>query len=144
MTGISSLIAALPEPGVYRWRSTEPAQLIRRVVKEAGWRYYLLDGQEITDKETFLAACAQAFSFPDWFGHNWDALEECLTDLDEAPGYVVVFDDWAQFATNDPDAWETALDIFTEVVNTWWQSDTPMYVLLRGEGPQIDVPVLPD
>jgi len=34
-----------------------------------------------TDKATLLARFAAALHFPDWFGHNWDALSDCLTDL---------------------------------------------------------------
>jgi hypothetical protein len=32
-------------------------------------------------KEALLERLAQALAFPDWFGGNWDALEDCLTDL---------------------------------------------------------------
>ncbi len=32
-------------------------------------------------KEAMLAALARSLAFPDWFGGNWDALEDCLTDL---------------------------------------------------------------
>jgi hypothetical protein len=38
----------------------------------------------------FLRACAGAFSLPAWFGGNWDALEECLGDLDVPEGGLVV------------------------------------------------------
>ena len=34
-----------------------------------------------SDKATLLARLAAALQFPDWFGHNWDALSDCLTDL---------------------------------------------------------------
>jgi hypothetical protein len=33
-------------------------------------------------KEALLAAIAEALALPDYFGQNWDALEESLGDLD--------------------------------------------------------------
>lgn len=47
------------------------------------------------EKEALLRAIAAALRFPGWFGQNWDALEDCLTDLSwlDAEGYVLVFDD---------------------------------------------------
>ena len=46
-------------------------------------------------KETLLRNIAVALGFPEWFGHNWDALEDCLTDLTwrEAGGYVLMFEE---------------------------------------------------
>ena len=37
---------------------------------------------------------AQALEFPQWFGGNWDALEDCLTDLSwsKAAGHVLLFE----------------------------------------------------
>jgi hypothetical protein len=44
--------------------------------------------------EPVFDAFRRALAFPDWFGHNWDALEDCLTDLSwlEAGGYVVLLE----------------------------------------------------
>jgi hypothetical protein len=46
------------------------------------------------DKPALLSNMASALGFPDWFGHNWDALEDCLTDLSwrDAPGYVLLIE----------------------------------------------------
>lgn len=44
----------------------------------------------VRGKSALLAAFAHALSFPDWFGGNWDALEDCLTDLSWAPGGPIV------------------------------------------------------
>lgn len=42
-----------------------------------------IDCKNITDKEAFHRVLADAFCFPDWYGHNLDALYDCLTDLEE-------------------------------------------------------------
>ena len=46
------------------------------------------------DKTQLLKNMASALGFPDWFGHNWDALEDCLTDLSwrDAPGTVLLIE----------------------------------------------------
>jgi RNAse (barnase) inhibitor barstar len=37
--------------------------------------------QGITHKEDLLRYIAAELNFPDYFGFNWDALDECLADL---------------------------------------------------------------
>lgn len=34
------------------------------------------------NKDTLLDRLAKAGNFPSWFGHNWDAAWDCLTDSD--------------------------------------------------------------
>ena len=41
----------------------------------------MIDGMEIRTKEQLLTTMKEAFSFPDYFGMNWDALDEVLKDL---------------------------------------------------------------
>lgn len=41
--------------------------------------------QENMSKKEYLASFQRAFQLPDYFGHNWDALNECLGDLDWEP-----------------------------------------------------------
>ncbi len=37
---------------------------------------------KVLDKETLLTSVAKACDFPSYFGHNWDALWDCLTDIE--------------------------------------------------------------
>lgn len=41
-------------------------------------------------KEALLRAIARDLAFPKWFGENWDALEDCLSDL-KGEGHVLLF-----------------------------------------------------
>lgn len=67
-------------------RSDRSAADVRAVGERAGWRVIDLVLEEPTDKATFLAKCADAFDLPDHFGHNWDALADCIDDIQDEPG----------------------------------------------------------
>lgn len=43
--------------------------------------YLVLDGTNIANKGQFLSAIGNLLKFPDYYGHNWDALDECLGDI---------------------------------------------------------------
>ncbi|WP_341647529.1 barstar family protein [Thauera humireducens] len=62
---------------------------------------------DCTDKAGLLRRFAEAFRFPDWFGHNWDALADCLTDLSwlPAPAYRVVLCNPRPCARRTPTCW---------------------------------------
>ncbi len=119
--------------GVYRVPGRAPTAALRRRIEEAGLRPFVLDGGAITDKAGFLRACAEALAFPSYFGRNWDAFEECLTDLSWAParGYVLLYDHVAPFIRQSPADWAVALDILTDAVDYWRRTPTPLSVLLR-------------
>jgi RNAse (barnase) inhibitor barstar len=45
----------------------------------------------IVSKQALFAALAKQLSFPDYFGENWDAFDECVRDLSWLPiGQVVL------------------------------------------------------
>ena len=50
---------------------------------------------------------AAALSFPDWFGHNLDALYDCLTDLSWLPAgeHVLVWSHPEVLRQRDPDGY---------------------------------------
>jgi RNAse (barnase) inhibitor barstar len=136
MSGLAGLLAGHRPAGLYRWPDTMPEDDVRRVVEHAGWGAGVVDGWTHPGKAGLLAQVAQALAFPEWFGQNFDALADCLSDV---PGpTVLVWDGWGPLAREDPAAFTVALEVLGERA-----ARTPMFaVLLRGDGPDIEVPEL--
>jgi hypothetical protein len=127
--------------GVKRLQGRAVVEEIENDAEELGWRCVVLDGSEVEDKAAFLEMCDEAFGLPDWFGMNWDALEECLSDLDlaETEGVVVVWSSWGLLAEAEPKDFAVALDVLAGAVRSWASDGVRGGVLLLGEGPNLDV-----
>lgn len=121
--------------GAYRMSKTETSREVRRAALSGGWRYVELPGEEIDSKASFMAACAEAFEFPRWFGANWDALSDSLCDLswlERAPGLLVLYDNADCLADADPASFATAIDILRQACAWWEGRGVTMVVLVRG------------
>jgi len=55
---------------------------IQSFLQQAGLDAIYLDLNQATDKASLLAALHQQLGLGDWFGFNWDALEEALFTLE--------------------------------------------------------------
>jgi hypothetical protein len=134
MTKIRRILSGARAPGVYRLSSRASADSLRRQLAKAGWRLFCLDGREIKDKASFLRAASAEMDFPGYASRNWDAFEELVNDLSWVPaqGYVVLLDHAADFELGQPRVWSTVTDILGDAVTTWAESESPMYVLIRG------------
>lgn len=114
MTDLRPLLAKGLRPGVYRWQSDAGAEQVRRDVAGAGWDFVLLDTSEIHDKSGFLDLCATAFDLPRWFGRNWDALADSLSDRSTGEPEIVLWTGLDHLLEHDHDTVDVALQIFTE------------------------------
>ena len=61
----------------------------------SGVEVFEIDAEPIHDKGELLAAIAASMRFPDYFGGNWDALDESLRDLSwlGGSGYALIVRD---------------------------------------------------
>jgi len=141
---LSAVVSGARPPGLYRWLSRAHPAAVRRELATVGWDLHCLDGTRIRDTAGLFDACADSLQFPAYFGNNWDALQDCLSDLSWLPdrGRVLLWDRYGVLAASDPQAWSIARDVFeTAAQERVAAGALPLYTLVRGEGPT-DVPVL--
>lgn len=120
--------------GVYFAPAGIDAKAVARAAKSAEYEYFHIDGRNIARKEQLLNAMATALDLPPHFGQNWDALEECLVDMDISggDGFLIHYDQVDALAASHPSELETLVEIFRDSVRSWQEDGTPMVVLLTG------------
>ena len=113
--------------------SVRPGQRrLRAAAIEGGWRVVTIDGRRTPSKAALLAEIARVLRFPDWFGHNWDALADCLEDDEwmDKNGVVILWQGAEQFRKAHHEEFETALDIFSEAAEYWQEHKKPFWLFL--------------
>ena len=63
-----------------------------------------------SDKEELLVRMGEALQFPDYFGENWDAFDECLRELRSA---TLLIRDAAALWTSMPAEMITLVDVWS-------------------------------
>ena len=125
----ASEITDVPEGGRIT-RVTEVPEVpgVPRVQGVAGTTHdaavtHRIDGLKITTSAEAMAAIAEALSFPEYFGHNLDALYDCLTDLAWLPPgeHLLVWTRSSVLRNADPAAYEAIRAVLVDAVT----DDTP-------------------
>lgn len=107
---------------------------VQALARKAGYAFFHVEGKSIERKEQLLNAMATALSLPSHFGRNWDALEECLGDMEgvEGKGYLLYYDHVDGLLSAHPDQFATLVEIVRDAVETWKEDGTAMIVLFSG------------
>jgi RNAse (barnase) inhibitor barstar len=61
-----------------------PLNPLVNVLSENDFSVIIIEGSKITDSKSFFEQAKVVFGFPDYFGKNWDAWDECLGDFEES------------------------------------------------------------
>ena len=85
-------------------------------------------------KEQLLNELAAALRFPAYFGHNWDALEECLKDLSWLPaqGYIVWLKDSTRLWQLQTSVAGTLVEIVLGAAEWWARKRIPFHLVFVG------------
>jgi hypothetical protein len=131
---MSKLLARLQDAarsGVYR--ATRDADILEAT------RGSDLDVVSLDCEGNILDALARQLGFPDWFGGNWDALEDCLGDLSwrADAGRVLVFRSWAP-----GDELGTLVDVLRSSAEYWAGRGRPFFAVFIDPARKLALPDL--
>ncbi|MFF5198660.1 barstar family protein [Micromonospora parva] len=100
-TALVELAAVLPETGRF---------VVARI-----------DGTRMADADLAFYEFSDALLFPGYFGWNWDALSDCLRDLNWLPadGYLIVVDNVSRMLSSSADDRNTLFRVLSQAVRHW-------------------------
>ena len=121
-------------------------RVIAEAARAAGLALWRLDIVHVHDKQGFISLVAKALDFPEWFGGNWDAFEDCLGDLSwhPAPGYVLLLEHGKHFGAGHKQEFVTALEVLDGVAEYWHAQGKPFWAIVSGpDGWDAGLPAFP-
>jgi len=141
MSGLPERLQDASQSGAYR--ASREDELLA-AAKDASIDLARVSLAEVRDKATLLARIAAALNFPAWFGGNWDALEDCLTDLSwrEARAHLLLFEGYEPLRAAPGDDFGVLLDILGSSAEFWTERGMPFFAVFVDPGRQLALPEL--
>ena len=109
----------------------EQVDTVKKELSDSTVNAFEFDASLIKNDEMLFSKISISLGFPDYFGGNWDAVDECLSDMEwsEADGYVL-------FITNSGKLWSDAeytagklVSIWQSAAEQWIQEDKPFHLI---------------
>ena len=96
-----------------------------------------IDFSGCTGKDDALARFARSLRFPDWFGGNYDALQDCLSDLSwmRAEGYLLLLEEAGSWREADGEGFGIVLEILEQAGNAWRLQHVPFWAVAPVQDP---------
>ena len=100
-----------------------------------------VDLGSVPDKDALLEKLAAALAFPAWFGGNWDALEDCLTDLSwrAGEGHVLLLGGREGLPADDLGV---LVDVLRAAAEHWAGRGQPFFAVFVDPGHDLALPAL--
>jgi RNAse (barnase) inhibitor barstar len=133
VTTMSAILAKHAACGLYALQGPLWLSSIEQIAKEHNLAFFVLAGARAGSKKEFMDQATRVFGFPDYFGKNWDAFADCLTDMSWVGrnGFLIVYSDCRQFADRSPEDFDTAIEIFKEAADFWKKEGKTFLVLFH-------------
>ncbi|MFQ6311000.1 barstar family protein [Lysobacter capsici] len=125
------LLADPAQAGAY-FIDARDARALADAATELEFALARVDFSDCTGKDDALERIARALRFPDWFGGNWDALNDSVNDLSwwPAPGYVLLIEHAGAWQAQHSDDAATLIEILNDAAQDWAKARTAFWALL--------------
>jgi hypothetical protein len=141
MSGLSERLQDASQSGTYRASREEE---LLAAARDAGLEVARIMLAGANDKAELLSHIAAALDFPTWFGGNWDALEDCITDLSwrAARAHLLLFEGFERLRAARGDDFGVLLDILGSSAEFWAERGRPFFAVFVDPGRQLALPEL--
>lgn len=105
---------------------------IQVMANEMLFQFMVISGSAISSKEDLFDHLSSAFHFPDYFGRNWDAVLDCIRDLDSwlpAKGYLLLYKNPNNLISKSLSDFKVFLEI-AEAASEFWASQGVRFILI--------------
>lgn len=102
-------------------------------LKDNGFEVFVLDEYSmIENKLDLMNAFYHQAKFPDYFGANWDAVDECLNDYQHLPskGYIFIFKNPLKLAEQSKKDYDLLISSFIDASKKWAKQNVVFNLIL--------------
>jgi hypothetical protein len=133
MSKLLQRLSDASKSGVYRASRTDE---ILDATQGSGLQVARIGLAGAASKEVLMERVASAMHFPGWFGGNWDALEDCLTDLSwsNAAGHVLLIEDARELSDDERGI---LVDVLTAAATSWAERKRSFFAVILDGSPAL-------
>lgn len=117
--------------GLY-YLPAERRENIGQHARRHGFHFLTADLSACRTTAETLSELGRAFAFPEWYGANFDALLDCLTDSDwlKAPGQILLILGFANLRQSVGEELSTLLEVLATAAEERKASAHPLWILI--------------
>ncbi|TMQ76193.1 barstar family protein [Candidatus Accumulibacter phosphatis] len=134
---LQNLLVDAIQAGIYHLPVTAH-RVVKAAAEAAGLACFDVSFDDSDCIDSVLSTLGRDLDLPEWYGHNLDALKDCLTDFSwfEAAGYVLIITRAEILQAQDPVSFHAVNEVFAAAIAEWRLQDLPMWVFydLRADG----------
>lgn len=133
---LQSLLVEAEQAGTFYLNAGDLAPL-QAAARGLGFRSLTLDLEGCRDADELLRRFARTLSFPAFLGTHWNALADCLSDLDWLPadGYVLGIRHAEELRENNAADYAALLAVLELAGDHWRERGLPFWSFIALPGP---------